>query len=73
MIHCNNDFTFSFFPFYELGWLSHLLLTDVLYPFFPEGNAEGKLFCIKRDARNLDTLPRNPPVPTSSNVFIIRS
>jgi hypothetical protein len=39
----------------------------------PKGNAEGKMFCIKRDARNLEMLPRNPPVPISSNVFIITS
>ena len=39
----------------------------------PKGKAEGKLFCIKRDARNLEMLPRNPPVPISSNVLIITS
>jgi len=39
----------------------------------PKGNAEGKLFCIKRDARNRDTLPKNPPVPISNNVLIIIS
>jgi hypothetical protein len=37
----------------------------------PKGKAEGKLFCIIRDVRNLDTLPRNPPVPINSNVLII--
>lgn len=39
----------------------------------PNGNAEGKLFCINRDARNLEMLPRNPPVPISSNVLIINA
>jgi hypothetical protein len=39
----------------------------------PKGKADGKLFCIKRDAKNLDTLPRNPPVPINSNVLIITS
>jgi hypothetical protein len=29
------------------------------------------LFCIKRDARNLEILPRNPPVPINNNVLII--
>jgi hypothetical protein len=37
----------------------------------PKGKAEGKLFCIKRDARNLETLPRNPPVPINNKVLII--
>jgi len=37
----------------------------------PKGKADGKLFCINRDARNLDTLPMNPPAPTRSNVLII--
>jgi hypothetical protein len=39
----------------------------------PKGNADGKLFCINRDAMNLGILPRNPPVPISSNVLIISS
>jgi hypothetical protein len=37
----------------------------------PKGNAEGKLFWTNLDARNLEMLPRNPPVPMSSNVLII--
>ena len=39
----------------------------------PNGNADGKLFCIKRDVMNLEMLPRNPPVPISNNVLIIIS
>ena len=39
----------------------------------PKGNADGKLFCIYLEARNLDMLPRNPPVPTSNSVLIIMS
>ena len=39
----------------------------------PKGNAAGKLFCINREARNLDMLPRNPPVPTRNRVLIIIS
>ena len=38
----------------------------------PNGNAEGKLFCKKRDVRNLEILPRNPPEPTSNNVLNIQ-
>jgi hypothetical protein len=37
----------------------------------PIGNADGKLFCRYFEARNLEMLPRNPPVPINSNDFII--
>ena len=37
----------------------------------PKGKADGKLSCINRDARNRDTLPKNPPVPISNNVLIM--
>jgi hypothetical protein len=37
----------------------------------PKGNADGKLFCKKREVRNLDMLPRNPPEPISNKVLII--
>ena len=37
----------------------------------PHGNTTGKCSYIKREAKNRDILPRNPPVPTSSNVLII--
>jgi len=37
----------------------------------PKGNVDGKLFCKKREARNLDMLPRKPPDPIIKSVFII--
>jgi hypothetical protein len=37
----------------------------------PKGKADGKLFCKKREVRNLEILPRNPPEPISNNVLII--
>lgn len=37
----------------------------------PKGKAEGKLFCTSFEARNLEILPMNPPVPTSKIVFIM--
>ncbi len=44
---------------------------EILTKKVPKGKAEGKLFCMKRDARNLEILPRNPPVPINNNVLII--
>lgn len=37
----------------------------------PIGKVDVKLFCINRDARNLEILPRKPPEPISNNVLII--
>ncbi len=37
----------------------------------PKGKAEGMLSCINFEARYLETLPRNPPVPMSNSVLII--
>jgi hypothetical protein len=39
----------------------------------PIGKADGKLFCKYLDARNLEILPRNPPVPMNSNDLIMSS
>jgi hypothetical protein len=44
---------------------------EILTKKVPKGKAEGKLFCIKREARNLITLPINPPEPTRKSVLII--
>ena len=37
----------------------------------PKGKVDGKLFCKKREARNWEMLPRNPPDPIIKSVFII--
>lgn len=44
---------------------------EILTKKVPKGKDDEILFCRKRDARNLQMLPRNPPVPINNNVLII--
>lgn len=37
----------------------------------PKGNTVDKLFCMNLEARNLEILPRKPPVPIINKVRII--